>query len=159
VPTACWARPSRWWAAEDSVGETLPHRQAAGYPRACLPQVPRRLGGDGGLDREAFAPECGDDDAGLARAGRRDLAGGRAADQRYGGCALPQLRQQGRQVVRLRAEDDQQLRVVTDERVVQRPRPGSRIEAVGGANRQPSSRLHNPYQSQTRLHPDATAAP
>ena len=58
--------------------------QAACHVRPRGPQVVRRPGGDGGLDREAVSAESGHDEAGLPRAARRDLAGRRASNERRG---------------------------------------------------------------------------
>ena len=107
---------------ENFVRMPRPLRHTARRSSSRCAQALRRLRRIGRLDDEPVAADRGNDNARVARAGRPDLAGGRASDQRDISGARSDTPQQRRQIVRLGAENHQQLGVVADERLVGRAR-------------------------------------
>jgi hypothetical protein len=96
----------------------------------------------GGFDREPVAAECGHDNTGVARTRGRDLASRRTADQLHLSGGLSNLAEQRAEVVRLRAEHDQESRVVTEERVFRSACSYSSVESFGRPYPEPASASH-----------------
>jgi hypothetical protein len=115
-------------------------RRAERDLRPGLAQPARRALGRGGRDRETLAAEGEHDDARISRPVRRDLARGRAADQRNSGRPLRDSSDQLVQVVVVGAEDGQQLRVVARERGACGGRAGrAGIRLVRASDRDPAT--------------------
>ena len=122
------------------MGEIRAIGGAPRHARSRPPQIARCPGGDGRPHREPAAAEGRDDDAGVARPRSRDFPAGRAPDQGHIARAFTDLPQQSLNVVRLRTEDDQQLRVIVDKGVVDRVGTRPFAGTLAGPHTEPAIR-------------------